>query len=99
MSRVDADDLMVGVSRSLLEPDWSWPVHGLRHPAVADHAGWYCWTGDLRGDVNFFVALHLRHLIERIPELAELLELGPGSRFLVAPGHLDVWEDVSLLDV
>lgn len=77
---------MVGVSRSLLDPDWPWPVHGLRHPAVADHSGWYCWTGDLLSDVDFFFALHQRHLIGRIQELAELFELAPGSGLPVLGG-------------
>jgi hypothetical protein len=25
---------LLGVSRTLLEPNWNWPAHGLRHPAA-----------------------------------------------------------------
>jgi hypothetical protein len=43
--------------------------------------------------------MHQSHLVERVPELEPLLILPPGMRFLIAPGHEDVWEDLSLLDV
>lgn len=105
-SRVDHDgdmperpDLKVGVSRSLLGSECSWPVHGLRHPPESGTSGWFCWTGDLSEDSDFFVPIHLSHLVERLPELADFLDLPPGSRFLVAPDYVDVWEDDSLLDL
>ena len=40
---------------------------------------------------------HATHLIEHCPELEHLLDLPPGSRFIFAPGHEDVWNDPSLL--
>lgn len=92
-------DTIVGVSRSLLEPGWEWPVHGLRHPPQAGTSGWYVWTGELPDAANFFVPLHASHLVERVPEVRAYLPLLPGSRFLIAPGYRDSWTDESLLDV
>jgi len=50
-------------------------------------------------DPDFFVPLHAEHLIERCPQVAPLLDLPPGSRFLVALNYLDTWDDPTLLDV
>jgi hypothetical protein len=90
-------DGIVGASRSLIDGSWTWPVHGLRHPPEEETSGWYVWTGDLSDAADFFSPWHASHLIERCPELAHLLDLPPGSRFLIAPGHEDVWQDPSLL--
>ena len=95
---VDADDV-VGASESLISGHWDWPVHGLRHPPARGTSGWYVWSGDLSDADDFFRPWHSRHLVQRCPEVAHLLHLPPGSRFLVAPGHEDVWQDSSLLDV
>jgi hypothetical protein len=92
-------DMVLGVSRSLLVPGWNWPVHGLRHHPEADTSGWYIWTGELSSVPGFFVPLHASHLVERLPEVGAYLPLPPGSRFLIAPGHEDVWTDESLLDI
>lgn len=78
---------------------WIWPLHGLRHPPEDDTSGWYCWTGELSDAADFFVPLHASHLIERWPEVERYLLLPPGSRFLVTPDYVEVWEDPSLLDV
>jgi hypothetical protein len=76
------------------------PRNGLRHPPEGDTTGWYIWAGDtLSDDADFFEPLHVRHLVERCPELLKFLGLPPGWRFLVASAHEDVWEDESLLDV
>jgi hypothetical protein len=90
---------MVGVSRGLIEGSWEWPVHGLRHPPAGQSSGWYVWTGDLSQADDFFQPWHTSHLLTACPAIAELLDLPPGSRFLIAPGHRDVWEDPTLLDV
>lgn len=90
---------IVGVSRSLIESNWSWPVHGLRHPPTGDTSGWYVWTGELSEAPDFFVPLHAEHLMEKVPELGTFLGLPPGSRFLLAPGHEDIWTDAALLDI
>jgi len=93
------EESTLGASQSLINGDWSWPVHGLRHAPEGDTSGWYVWTGDLSDDPGFFAPLHAAHLIDRCPEVRDLLELPPGSRFLIAPGHRDIWTDESLLDV
>lgn len=98
-SGVSEDGTMLGVSASLLDSDWDWPVHGLRHPPKAGTSGWYIWTGELSGDSDFFQSLHAEHLVKRCPEVAKFLDLPPGTRFLVGPGQEDVWTDESLLDV
>ena len=89
----------LGVSRSLIDGRWDWPVHGLRHPPEEATSGWYIWTGELTEADDFFMPLHAEHLTERCPIVAKFLALPPGSRFLVAPGHEDVWTDESLLDL
>lgn len=95
---LEADDTKMGISRSLLGDGWTWPIHGLRHRPEGGTSGWYCWTGELSEAPDFFVPIHERHLVARIPELAEHLSLPPGSRFLLAPDYLDVWQDPSLLE-
>jgi hypothetical protein len=50
-------------------------------------------------DDDFFSPWHATHAGDRCPDLAPLLDLPPGSRFVYAPDYLDVWEDASLLDV
>jgi hypothetical protein len=92
-------DRKLGVSRSLLTDGWQWPIHGLRHPSTTETSGWYIWTGELEQGDDFFVPLHESHLWNRHPVLTPLLELSPGTRFLIAPGHEDVWRDEALLDV
>jgi hypothetical protein len=95
----DTGDLRMGVSRSLLAGDWEWPIHGLRHKPEAGTSGWYCWTGELSDAPDFFVPIHQRHLVARIPELVEYLRLPPRSRLLLAPDYVDVWEDPALLQI
>jgi hypothetical protein len=46
---------------------------------------------------DFFAPLHVRHGAEWRHELVQYLALPPGWRFLLAPGHEDVWQDESLL--
>jgi len=95
----EAPDPIVGASSSLIDGSWSWPVHGLRHPPAGDSSGWYVWTGELSDADGFFQPWHSSHLLTACPDLAELLQLPPGSRFLIAPDYRDVWEDLTLLDV
>jgi hypothetical protein len=77
------------------------PINGLRHPAEADTCGWYVWTGgDIpQSDSEFFVPLHVAHLVEWCPDVIPYLALPPGWRFQIAPGHVDVWFDESLLNL
>jgi hypothetical protein len=90
---------IVGASRSLIKLDWQWPIHGLRHPVVGDTTGWYIWTGQFSSAADFFSPWHEDHLVAAVPEIADLLALPPGSRFLLAPDFRDVWEDPALLEV
>ena len=90
-------DAVLGASRSLIDDDWEWPLHGLRHPDEAGTSGWYVWTGEFSDASDFFQPWHTSHLVERCPAVSHLLDLPPGSRFLVAPGYEDVWTDDALL--
>lgn len=76
------------------------PINGLRHPPEGDTTGWYIWAGEEPSkDPHFFKPLHVEHLAEWCPSVLPYLGLPPGSRFLIAPNHEDVWEDESLLAV
>ncbi len=76
-----------------------WPLHGMRHPPEGDTSGWYLWAGNdpMSTEPDFFVPLHITHLHQRCREVLPYLGLGPGWRFLLAPDHVDVWYDGSLL--
>lgn len=74
------------------------PINGLRHPPQGDTNGWYLWCGEQYSDAaDFFQPLHAQHIYEDYPEVAKLLGLPPGYRFLFAGHYLDVWYDPSLL--
>jgi len=89
--------LKIGINRNF-NPQ-SFPINGLRHPPAGDTTGWYVWSGEWSDDPQFFLPLHAVHLAERCPDILKYLGLAPGWRFLFAPGHEDVWEDRSLLDI
>jgi len=86
----------VGISKGAIAGVW--PLHGLRHRAERRSNGWYIWTGELSQADDFFEPLHVEHLADRLPAVLPYLDLPPGSRFLLAPEHEDVWQDPSLLD-
>lgn len=74
------------------------PINGLRHAAVDKTTGWYLWCGETFSDApDFFKPVHTLHIYEQYPEVAELLRLPPGYRFLKAGEYLDVWFDINLL--
>jgi hypothetical protein len=76
------------------------PINGLRHPVVGDTSGWYIWCGETFSEsASFFDSIHTCHLYDTHPQIAHLLGLSPGYRFLVAGDYLDVWYDASLLNV
>jgi hypothetical protein len=90
--------LKIGISKTF-DPA-QFPINGLCHPPQGDTTGWYVWSGEkLSADPGFFVPLHLSHLNVRCPEIVKYFGLGPGWRFLIAPGQEDVWYDPSLLVV
>jgi hypothetical protein len=74
------------------------PLNGLRHQPVGETNGWYIWAGtELSDAADFFDPLHVEHVARRCPEVLPYLALPPGWRFLIAPGHEDVWFDQSLI--
>lgn len=76
------------------------PINGMRHPPTKDVTGWYIWAGEHLSEADdFFVPLHVSHLDEWRVGLTKYLGLAPGWRFLIAPGHEDVWFDEKLLHV
>lgn len=76
------------------------PINGLRNPPEGDTTGWYIWAGEeLSDDPDFFVPLHVEHLIQWCPAVLPYLGLAPGWRFLIAGAYDDVWEDKSLLQI
>lgn len=73
------------------------PINGLRVKAAGDTTGWYIWAGDtMSDDPDFFVPLHVAHLVQWCPETIPYLSLPTGWRFQIAPGHEDVWFDAEL---
>ena len=90
--------MKIGIAKNVL--DGLLPINGLRHPPAGETTGWYIWAGEtLWPDEDFFVPLHVSHLVEWCPEALPFLGLPPGWRLLVAPGHEDVWFDPDLLNV
>jgi hypothetical protein len=90
--------LKVGIARNVREGVL--PINGLRHPPEGDTTGWYVWAGgEPSEDPDFFVPLHVQHLEEWCPDVIPYLQLPPGYRFQIAPGHEDVWHDPSLLSI
>jgi hypothetical protein len=77
------------------------PIHALRHPPSGDTTGWYIWSGEYSDASDFFNPLHLIHLEEWCPIILPYLGLPSGSRILIAEdgNYIDVWEDLTLLDV
>ena len=76
------------------------PVNGLRHPAAGETTGWFIWCGEQFSEAGeFFTPLCTSHIYEDLPEIAKLLGLPPGYRFLLTGEYLDVWYDELLLEV
>ncbi|MBS2021992.1 MAG: hypothetical protein JST92_06250 [Deltaproteobacteria bacterium] len=89
--------MKVGIARNVREG--LLPLNGVRHAPAGDTTGWYIWAGEhLSDDPDFFVPLHVEHLEDWCPQVLRFLGLPPGTRFLVAGAHEDVWSDSSLLD-
>lgn len=88
--------LKIGIASNVREGIF--PINGLRHNPGGSLSGWYIWAGEeLSQAEDFFLPLHIEHLDEWCPAVKRFLGLGPGWRFLLAPGHEDVWFDPSLL--
>ncbi len=89
--------LKIGLSRNF--DIHKYPINGLRHPPEGDTTGWYIWSGEWSDSPDFFEPHHLYHLYSQDYELIKYLGLAPGWRFLYAPNHEDVWEDLKLLNI
>lgn len=88
----------VGISTNV--KDGIPPLNGLRHPPAGSTSGWYIWAGEeYSKDPDFFVPLHVAHLVDWCPAAIPYLGLPPGWRILIAGDYADVWYDKSLLDV
>lgn len=85
----------VGISDTALAGGM--PLHGLRYEPDVGTTGWYIWAGEWSNAENFFKPLHVHHLVRDRPDVLAYLALPPGWRFLIAPGHEDVWPDRTLL--
>jgi hypothetical protein len=89
-------DFKVGIAPSIR--DGVQPLNGLRCHPEGDTSGWYIWAGEEWSDApDFFAPLHIHHLATRCPAVIPYLLLPPGWRFLIAPGHEDVWFDERLV--
>jgi hypothetical protein len=73
------------------------PLHGLRHPPDGSSNGWFIWAGEYSDDPDFFQPTCVHHIPSVLPVVLPYLALPPGWRFLLAPGHEDVWFDPRLL--
>jgi hypothetical protein len=92
-------DLKIGISENVKKGVE--PIHGMRHFPQGGTTGWYIWAGDYSDAPDFFKPLHINHLEEWNNHVIPFLGLEPGYRFLIAErgNYVDVWEDLSLLDV
>jgi len=73
------------------------PLNGLRHLPAGGTCGWYIWGGEeLSQQPDFFKPVHVAHLADLCPEVLPYLSLLPGSRFLLANGHEDIWRDTTI---
>ncbi|MCB9235037.1 MAG: hypothetical protein H6581_25510 [Bacteroidia bacterium] len=91
------EDSILGISINV--KDGIYPIHGLRHPVEGNTNGWYIWAGEYSENPDFFVPLHVAHVNSWNPLIEKYLGLAPGWRFLIAPNHEDVWQDLTLLEV
>ena len=74
------------------------PLNGLRHLPADGTCGWYIWGGEeLSQQPGFFEPLHVAHLAEICPAVLPYLPLAPGSRFLLADDHEDIWSDSAIV--
>jgi hypothetical protein len=74
------------------------PINGMRISPEVGTCGWFIWAGNVLSQApDFFEPIHVHHINEWCPAAVPYLALPPGWRFLIAPGHEDVWFDDSLL--
>jgi hypothetical protein len=87
----------VGISLNL-KGQIQFPINGLRHQPEEDTTGWYIWAGEYSSNEDFFVPLHVEHLITWCPLIIKYLGLPPGYRFLIGENNYeDIWVDKNLI--
>jgi hypothetical protein len=75
------------------------PITGIRHKPENGTCGWYIWGGEEYSEAtDFFLSLHVVHLVEVCPEVIPYLALPPGWGFVIAPEYEDVWFDEKYLE-
>ena len=84
-------DQKAGIARNVR--DGVLPIHGMWVAPERGTTGWYIWAGEYSDDPDFFVPLHVAHLVEWCPLALPYLALPPGWRFLTDGSYEDVWED------
>ncbi len=89
------------VGISFITKNNNYPINGLRYTPNRDTTGWFIWQGEESPglDDDYFLPLHVSHLLDCCPEIIIYLGLPPGWRFLIAPGYIDVWFDKNLLKI
>jgi hypothetical protein len=91
-----APEEILGCALSTFAPG-TFPLNGLRH-LPHQSSGWYLWAGEeFVEEDDFFDPTHIEHLPDLAKPVLPYLALPPGHRFLIAPGHEDVWFDAALL--
>lgn len=85
----------IGIALSTLSQS---PLNGLRIAPAEGLSGWFIWGGNQFSEQDdFYQPLHASHLSQYCPEVLHYLALPPGSRFLLAKNHEDIWHDEKLL--
>jgi len=75
------------------------PINGVRVAPTEETTGWFLWAGEtMWKDDDFFLPMHVAHVIDWCPQAIKFLGLPPGSRFLVDGDFEDVWMDLSVRD-
>jgi hypothetical protein len=91
-------NFMIAINDSLFTT--TQPINGLRHPRQQTIDGWYLWSGKEipQEQNNFFVPIHIDHLIENRPLVLKYLGLPEGWRFQINDnGYEDIWFDEKIL--
>ena len=75
------------------------PITGVRTLPENGTDGWYIWGGEYSSDPDFYQPVHLRHLIDILPQVLPYLALAPGHKFIIDnEGYEDVWYEPELLE-
>lgn len=75
------------------------PIHGLRHRPEDGTSGWFIWSGEYSEAEDFFMPMHVEHVMSVEMAFSRCLGLAPGWRFLIGEdGYEDIWFDPELLD-